>query len=202
MNKFICLFSLVFSLSAQITQIPGPGGSGGTISGLTTGTYPVAASATTLANGLITQSAGALSLNPTSGGATILGSSGANILLETSAASVDANIWITKHASSDSGRLIARDAATVLWSIGTVGNDSFAITDNVNSINILTINSVTTEPIAVGSLGTCNSGAEGTHKAVNNSNATSYTLGIGAVVAAGGTTHVPVYCDGTNWRIG
>jgi len=56
--------------------------------------------------------------------------------------------------------------------------------------------------VAVASLPTCNSAAEGTHAAVNNSNAASYTAGIGAVVAGGGTTHVPVYCDGTNWRIG
>jgi hypothetical protein len=37
---------------------------------------------------------------------------------------------------------------------------------------------------------------------VTDSNATSYTLGIGAVVAAGGSTIVPVFYDGTNWRIG
>lgn len=37
---------------------------------------------------------------------------------------------------------------------------------------------------------------------VTDSNATSYTLGIGAVVAAGGSTVVPVFYDGTNWRIG
>lgn len=36
---------------------------------------------------------------------------------------------------------------------------------------------------------------------VTNSNATM-TAGIGAVVAAGGTNVVPVYYDGTNWRIG
>ncbi len=36
---------------------------------------------------------------------------------------------------------------------------------------------------------------------VTDSNAASLTAGIGAVVAAGGTTHVPVLFDGTNWRI-
>lgn len=43
---------------------------------------------------------------------------------------------------------------------------------------------------------------EGMRASVNNSNAVSFTAGIGAVVAGGGTTHVPVYYDGTNWRIG
>ena len=65
-----------------------------------------------------------------------------------------------------------------------------------------TLPTIQVTAVAVGSLPTCNAAAEGTHAAVNNSNAASYTAGIGAVVAAGGTTHVPVYCDGTNWRIG
>lgn len=56
--------------------------------------------------------------------------------------------------------------------------------------------------VDVSDLPTCNSGAAGTRHSVDNSNAVSFTAGIGAVVAGGGTTHVPVYCDGTNWRIG
>lgn len=43
---------------------------------------------------------------------------------------------------------------------------------------------------------------DGMRCAVTDSNATSFTLGIGAVVTGGGTTHVPVYYDGTSWRIG
>lgn len=43
---------------------------------------------------------------------------------------------------------------------------------------------------------------EGMRASVNDSNAVSFTAGIGAIVAAGGSTHVPVYYDGTNWRIG
>ncbi len=41
----------------------------------------------------------------------------------------------------------------------------------------------------------------GTRSVVTNSNA-ALTAGIGAVVAAGGSNVVPVFCDGTNWRIG
>ena len=55
--------------------------------------------------------------------------------------------------------------------------------------------------VGVGSLPTCNAGAEGQHRAVNDANAT-FTAGIGATVANGGANHVPVYCDGTNWKIG
>lgn len=41
----------------------------------------------------------------------------------------------------------------------------------------------------------------GTRSAVSNSNA-ALTAGIGAIVAGGGSNVVPVFCDGTNWRIG
>jgi len=56
--------------------------------------------------------------------------------------------------------------------------------------------------LAVASLPTCNAANGGSRASVNDSNAASFTVGIGAVVANGGSTHVPVYCDGTNWRIG
>lgn len=61
---------------------------------------------------------------------------------------------------------------------------------------------VTFTPIAVGSLPACGAGTKGMNSFVNDSNAASFTAGIGAVVAAGGATNVPVVCDGTNWRIG
>lgn len=57
-------------------------------------------------------------------------------------------------------------------------------------------------PTTVGALPTCNAGMRGGHGFVTDSNAASYTAGIGAIVAAGGSTNVPVVCDGTNWRIG
>lgn len=41
----------------------------------------------------------------------------------------------------------------------------------------------------------------GARAAVSDANAT-LTTGIGAVVAGGGANIVPVFCDGTNWRIG
>lgn len=52
-------------------------------------------------------------------------------------------------------------------------------------------------PVTVGTLGTCNSGAEGTRKGVTDALApTALTT-----VAAGGSVHVPVYCNGTNWIV-
>jgi hypothetical protein len=73
---------------------------------------------------------------------------------------------------------------------------------SVSASGVTTSLGAQTTEVAVASLPTCNGGAAGQRASVNNSNAVSFTAGIGAVVAAGGTTHVPVYCDGTNWRIG
>jgi hypothetical protein len=44
--------------------------------------------------------------------------------------------------------------------------------------------------------------AVGARAIVTDSDAVSYTAGIGAVVAGEGTTVVPVFYDGTNWLIG
>lgn len=92
---------------------------------------------------------------------------------------------------------------TRAWSIDLLGNfTSVGAGRNLTASGNITALNVRTTPVAIASLPTCNAGAEGTHAAVNDSNAVSFTVGIGAAVANGGTTHVPVYCDGTNWRIG
>lgn len=55
--------------------------------------------------------------------------------------------------------------------------------------------------LTVGTLPTCNSGARGVHTYVTDATA-ALTAGIGTIVAAVGANVVPVFCDGTNWRIG
>jgi hypothetical protein len=57
---------------------------------------------------------------------------------------------------------------------------------------------VQTSAVAVGSLPTCNSGAQGLRRGVTDALAPTY----GATVANGGSVHTPVYCDGTNWIVG
>lgn len=44
-------------------------------------------------------------------------------------------------------------------------------------------------------------GVQGDRAFVSDSNA-AFTAGIGAVVSSGGANVVPVFFDGTNWRIG
>lgn len=61
---------------------------------------------------------------------------------------------------------------------------------------------VSTTPTTVPALGTCNAGTQGARRFVTDSNAASYTAGIGTVAATGGSTAVPVTCDGAAWRIG
>lgn len=59
----------------------------------------------------------------------------------------------------------------------------------------------TFRPVLVAELPAAQSAYAGMRMAVSNSNA-ALTAGIGAVVAGGGANIVPVFCDGTNWRIG
>ena len=57
---------------------------------------------------------------------------------------------------------------------------------------------IKTTPVPVASLPT---GTAGTRACVTNATQT-LTAGIGAVVVGGGSNTVPVFHDGTNWRIG
>ena len=63
------------------------------------------------------------------------------------------------------------------------------------------VSSVTFTPVLVAALPAASSALAGMRMAVSNSNA-ALTAGIGAVVAGGGSNTVPVFCDGSNWRIG
>lgn len=54
------------------------------------------------------------------------------------------------------------------------------------------------QPIAVASLQSAATVGSGTRAFVNNATAATF----GTVVAGGGANQVPVYSDGTNWRIG
>lgn len=55
--------------------------------------------------------------------------------------------------------------------------------------------------VAVAALPAAAAGNRGARHTVTDSNA-AFTAGIGAIVAAGGANIVPVFSDGTNWRIG
>jgi hypothetical protein len=56
-------------------------------------------------------------------------------------------------------------------------------------------------PVVTASLPAPSLSNKGARATVTDAN-TTLTAGIGAVVVGGGTNTVPVFCDGTNWRIG
>ena len=66
--------------------------------------------------------------------------------------------------------------------------------------NVLQFGAYTTSttPIGVSSLPSASSAGAGARAFVNNANSTTFA----SIVAGGGTNGVPVYSDGTNWRIG
>jgi hypothetical protein len=55
--------------------------------------------------------------------------------------------------------------------------------------------------LTVATLPVASASMTGARSFVGDANATM-SIGIGAIVAGGGSNRVPVYCDGTNWRIG
>lgn len=117
-------------------------------------------------------------------------------------------------STSDGTILMTNNAGTSFTGIQFGGTSAAFpyIQRNGNGLSLLSANSavfvsmklltVQTATSGVAALPSCAAGTEGSHANVSDSNAASYTAAIGAVVVAGGSTHVPVFCDGTNWRIG
>ena len=70
--------------------------------------------------------------------------------------------------------------------------------DNVATTGSVTTPDVVTTPVTVSALPTCNSGRQGAHAFVTDANATTFNTS----VAGGGSNKLPVFCDGTNWKIG
>lgn len=53
-------------------------------------------------------------------------------------------------------------------------------------------------PVTVATLPTASTARKGYRNFVTDATATTFA----SIVAGGGANNVPVYCDGTNWRIG
>jgi hypothetical protein len=68
----------------------------------------------------------------------------------------------------------------------------------VDPTGSVTATDIVTTPVTVSGLPTCNSGARGAHAFVTDANATTFNT----TVAGGGSNNLPVFCDGTNWKIG
>lgn len=136
--------------------------------------------------------------NNLTGGGAITNARLINIATNTNAATTTTNLaHIYLEAGTTSGTVttgyglhIASVQGTTKWGILDTSGGNWA-----NAGFIMTGTTV------VASLASCAAGTKGARHFVTDSNA-AMTAGIGAVVANGGANNVPVYCDGTNWRIG
>lgn len=73
---------------------------------------------------------------------------------------------------------------------------------NVDDVgNLYTEGVVRTLPVALASLPTASDAGMGARAFITDGS-TTLALGIGATAAGGGSNKVPVYSDGTNWRLG
>lgn len=84
---------------------------------------------------------------------------------------------------------------TNLIALNVIADEVSATSGVITTVNTEKVNF---DPTTVASL---TGGVAGQRKFVTDSNA-AMTAGIGAVVAGGGANIVPVFYDGTNWRIG
>jgi hypothetical protein len=83
----------------------------------------------------------------------------------------------------------------------TGATNNYAIKTGLGQVSFgdaVTAPSVITTPVTVSALPTCNSGRQGAHAFVTDANATTFNT----TVAGGGSNKLPVFCDGTNWKIG
>jgi hypothetical protein len=96
-----------------------------------------------------------------------------------------------------------QSATSLGWSSGNIGSASDVSLSRgaANRLDFGAADFLRIPAVAVGDLPACAAGLLGSRHTVNDANA-AFTAGIGAVVAAGGANVVPVFCDGTNWRIG
>lgn len=75
---------------------------------------------------------------------------------------------------------------------------SITATQNMVATNALIGASIRTAPVAVAALPSAASAGAGSRRLVNDANATTFN----STVAGGGANIVPVFSDGTNWKIG
>jgi hypothetical protein len=100
-------------------------------------------------------------------------------------------------------RVLNTNIASVSGTVGSFGEDqSYHYLSNDQATAQFTgwstSSPLVTNPVAVASLPAAALGNTGARLLVNNANSTTF----GSIVAGGGTNIVPVYSDGTNWRIG
>lgn len=77
-------------------------------------------------------------------------------------------------------------------------NGNWGVNESSPDVSLHVDGEIKTNPVAVASLPSAATVGAGTRAFVNNANSTTFA----SVVAGGGSNNVPVYSDGTDWRIG
>lgn len=111
-----------------------------------------------------------------------------------SATTYENNVNFSTFSTTGAISIGAASSVSGNWTV----TGSVIASGNVVATGALIGASVRTAPVAVGSLPTAASAGSGSRRLVSDANATTFN----SVVAGGGANIVPVYSDGTNWRIG
>jgi len=131
--------------------------------------------------------------SPTLATPNIGAATGTNLVLSDGLTIANFGNGSTIFVQSAAGRAFSFGSNGAQWSVSTAGNLSSAGSQNFSVGGYISLGAFT-----VGTLPTATAGRTAY---VTDSNA-ALTAGIGAVVAGGGANVVPVFADGTNWRIG
>lgn len=204
----------VYALTALTTGYENTAGGVHALDSLTTGAscaaWGVSAGASNITGNFLTAfGAGALQQSTVGGGTAIgyragfgwtTGANGIAIGRQSNLYSnVASELWVD---TVDRTNLATQKVSSILW--GTMSATPSAQRLNINAVTRLgpPTSSASETTATVASLPAAATALTGFRAYVTDSNAASHTAGIGAIVAGGGSTVVPVFCDGTNWRIG
>lgn len=154
-----------------------------------------------------------------SGGAIVGQTSGENVLGFTDTAGAVNNLRVANKATGSAPTLIAVGDDTDIGidiqpknaGVVTINSDEIVTLAATQTLTNKTLTAPVCDAIKTGGAGASTVGllnviyppatSQGFRTVIVDSN-TGLAAGLGNVVAGGGSTVVPVYCDGTNWRIG
>jgi hypothetical protein len=182
------------------TGATGIGATGATGTGATGATGIGATGATGIG---ATGATGATGIGATGATGPVAGSNTQVIFNDNTVANGNSSFTFDKTTGQLSATLVNGTLTTVaqpnITSVGTL--TALAVTGDITSNNIVANNIVRTKPITFSSLPAAATAGTGARSFITDGNLAAST-NFGAQVSGSGSNNVPVYSDGTNWRIG
>jgi hypothetical protein len=146
---------------------------------------------------------GATGIGATGATGPVAGSNTQVIFNDNTVANGNSSFTFDKTTGQLSATLVNGTLTTVaqpnITSVGTL--TALAVTGDITSNNIVANNIVRTKPITFSSLPAAATAGTGARSFITDGNLAAST-NFGAQVSGSGSNNVPVYSDGTNWRIG